>query len=99
MPTKKKNYEGDIPFGVVTYFVNYPDDKTEIKYRAQQSYERSWQEGFEKIPNCSFYANLEFVSMSRGRSAANFEGILHNVDGDLYPEGFFRWMSCKYFYD
>lgn len=86
MPTK--NYEGDIPFAVVTHYVNYPEDKTEVEYRVQQDYEHSWQKGFSKKPNCSFYANLEFVSMSRGRSAANFEGILHEVDGDLYPEGF-----------
>jgi len=95
--SNKKNYKGDIPFAVVTRCVDYPKDQTEIKYREQQSYEHSWQKGFSMKPNCSFYANLEFLTMSRGRSAANFEGVLHDVDGDLYPDGFLEGCHVNIF--
>ena len=94
---KKKYYDGDIPFGIHAHYVNYPEDKTEVVYREQQAREHSWQQGFEKHPNCSFYANLQFDSMSRGRSAANFEAILHQVDGDLFPDGFLEGCHVNIF--
>jgi hypothetical protein len=84
MPTKKKYYTGNVPFGLVKGYGK--------QYRQQQSWEHSWQDGFEVIPNRQFTAQLEFDAMSRGRSAANFEGILRNVKGwtedfRLYLEG------------
>lgn len=75
---KKKYYDGKIPFGIGK---NYLGDGKWEEFREQQSWEHSWQDGAELQPNRQFTAQLEFLSMSRGRSAANFEAILRNVSG------------------
>lgn len=78
MNKKKKYYEGQIPFGIGK---NYLGDGKWEEFREQQSWEHSWQDGAELQPNCQFTARLEFLSMSRGRSAANFEAALRQVQG------------------
>lgn len=78
MTANRKDYVGNIPFGIGHHYISI-DKRT--SFREQQSWEHSWQDGFELKPNKKFFANLQFDSMSRGRSAANFEAILHEVDG------------------
>lgn len=96
---KNKQYEGKIPFRVIPEF-SYSDGTKRESYREQLSYDdrdRWVSNPAEWKDNCSFYANLEFKSMSRGRSAANFEAVLHQVDGDLFPEGFLEGCHVNIF--
>lgn len=94
MATNKKNYEGKIPFVWNDEFV-YSNGEVREAYREQLSYESYRVEDWKD--NCLFYSTLEFVSMSRGRSAANFEAVLRNVDGDTYPDGFLEGCHVNIF--
>lgn len=78
MPKNDKVYEGKIPFRWVDKF-EHLDGTVREAYREQLAYDNrrvlSW------LDNKMFIATLEFLSMSRGRSAANFDGVLRNVRG------------------
>lgn len=76
MPTK--NYEGKIPFRWVKEF-KYSDGTVREAYREQLAYEDYKVDDW--LDNAQFTATLEFLSMSRGRSAANFDGVLRNLRG------------------
>jgi hypothetical protein len=81
MPKKDKVYEGKIPFGTMPDF-KYSDGTVREGYRLQLAYEGYQLEDW--LDNKIFTSDLEFLSMSRGRSAANFEAVLRNIRGQEY---------------
>jgi hypothetical protein len=82
----KKMYDGDIPFHP------NPNKKLQLDWASKGRNAYWWytDENSEDIQyadhplwwkNKKFLASLEITSFSRGRSAASFVGILHDVDG------------------
>lgn len=78
MTPNKKNYEGKIPFLWHEEF-QYLDGTVREAHREQLAYESYRVDDW--MDNKQFSATLEFLSMSRGRSAANFEAVLRNIRG------------------
>lgn len=102
----KKIYDGDIPFHPAPHkkeqlsynngFYWWYEKKNEVGEwvgDSIQSKNPKW------IKNLKFLAQLEIDSMSRGRSAANFTGVLHEVDGveDSETRNFLEGSSVNIF--
>jgi len=82
---KQKMYDGKIPF------FDYKELKIGGKlvtpaYREQLKYYSGRPDGIMWMDNLPFYANLKFRSMSRSRSAANFDSVLYDVCCDENDE-------------
>lgn len=81
MSKNNKVYAGKIPFTWVDRF-EYSDGTVREAYRRQLDYEIYKVDNW--LDNTQFIATLKFLSMSRGRSAANFEGVLQELRGGEY---------------
>ena len=81
----KKIYDGEIPFRFCEAYINTNGEETRKARWEQMDYLDNYSRANDKDivlkPNVPFIAKIQILTYSRGRSAANWNAVLSEVDG------------------